>query len=107
MNGDDVYEVGVLDKALVVRQEKICLPIKKRLRYGRGDMKVVVNDSRIKEISKEISNAETSAESVVISVFRDKGVELLKRVIEEEMRNPGPEGKWYIILNKQAYKQSV
>ena len=59
-------------------------------------MKVVVRDNRITKISKNISNGETSAESVGIRVFRDTGVELLKRAIEEEMRNPGAEGKWYI-----------
>ena len=96
MNGDDVYEADVLDKALSVRDEKICLPIKKRPRYEREDMKIIVDDGRITKISKEISNAETSAESVGIRVFRDTGVELLKRAVEEEVRNPGAEGKWYI-----------
>ena len=96
MNGDDVYEIGVLDKALSVRDEKICLPIKRRPRYDREDMKVVVDDNRITRISKDISNGEASAESVGIRVFRDTGVELLKRAVEEEMRNPGAEGKWYI-----------
>ncbi len=96
MNGDDVYEIDVLDKALSAREEKICLPIKKRSQYEREDMKVIVDDSRITKISKDISNGEASAESVGIRVFRDMGVELLKRAVEEEMRNPGAEGKWYI-----------
>ena len=96
MGSTSVYEISVLDKALSVRDEKICLPIKKRSRYEREDMKVVVDDNRITKISKEISNAETSAESVGIRVFRDTGVELLKRAVEEEMRSPSAEGKWYI-----------
>ena len=96
MNGDDVYEIGVLDKAISVRDEKICLPIKKRPRYEMEDMKVTVDDGRITKISKDISNDQTSAESVGIRVFRDTGVELLKRAVEEEMRNLGAEGEWYI-----------
>lgn len=96
MNGDDVYEIGVLDKVLSVRDEKMCLPIKRKPRYESEDMKVVVADRRISKISKDISNDETSAESVGIRVFRGMGVELLRRAIEEEMRNPGAEGKWYI-----------
>ena len=83
MNGDDVYEIGVLDKVLSVRDEKICLPIKRRPRYEREDMKVIVDDGKITKISKDISNGETSAESVGIRVFNDTGVELLKRAIEE------------------------
>ena len=96
MNGDDVYEMGVLDKALSVGNGEICLPVKKRPRYEREDMKVVVNDGGITKISKDIPNGEASAESVGIRVFRDTGVELLKRAVEEEMRNPGAEGKWYV-----------
>ena len=96
MNGDDVYEIGVLDKALSVSNGEICLPVKKRPRYEREDMKVVVDDGGITKISKDIPNGETSAESVGIRVFRDTGVELLKRAVEEEMRNPDAERKWYI-----------
>ncbi len=96
MNGDDVYEMGVLDKVLSERNEKICLPVKKRARYEKEDMKVVVENGMITSISKEISNTEASAESVGIRVFRDTGVELLKRAVEEEMRSRGAEGKWYI-----------
>ena len=96
MNGDDVYEMGVLDKALSVSNGEICLPVKKRSRYEREDMKVVVDDGGITKISKDIPNGETSAESVGIRVFRDTGVELLKRAVEEEMRNPDAERKWYI-----------
>ena len=96
MNGDDVYEIGVLDKALSVRDEKICLPIKRKPRYDGEDMKVTVDGNRVSKISKSISKGETSAESVGIRVFRDRGVELLKRSVEEEMRNPGAENKWYI-----------
>ncbi len=112
MNGDDIYEIGVLDKALSVRDEKICLPIKRRPRYEREDMKVVVHDNRITKISKNISNGETSAESVGIRVFRDTGVELLRRAVEEEMRNPGAEGKWYIssihrLISKGGFKYQM
>ena len=59
-------------------------------------MKVIVDDGKITKVSKDILNGETSAESVGIRVFNDTGVELLKRAIEEEMRNPGAERKWYI-----------
>ncbi|NIP30107.1 MAG: NTP transferase domain-containing protein, partial [Candidatus Dadabacteria bacterium] len=95
MNGDDVFEIDVLDKALSVRDEKICLPIKKKYSYESEDMKVITNGDRVLKISKGIAN-NISAESVGIRVFRDTGVELIKRAIEEEMRTPGAETKWYI-----------
>lgn len=107
MNGDDVFEIDVLDKLLSIREEKICLPIKKKFSYDSEDMKVIVNNERILKISKCIEN-NISAESVGIRVFRDTGVELVKRAIEEELRTPGAETKWYIssihrLINK-GYK---
>ena len=95
INGDDVFEINVLDKILSTREDKICLPIKKRNSYESEDMKVITNGDRILDVSKNIES-NTSAESVGIRVFRGTGVELVKRSIEEEMRMPGAETKWYI-----------
>ena len=107
MNGDDVYEIDVLDKALSLSNEKICLPIKRKKNYEEEDMKVNLDNGRIVDISKTI-NRNISAESVGLRVFRDTGVEIIKRAIEEEMRSPGAEKKWYIssiqrLINK-GYK---
>ena len=107
MNGDDVFEIDVLDKALSVTNEKICLPIKRKKSYEDEDMKVNLDKERIVDISKSIIT-NISAESVGLRVFRDTGVEIIKRAIEEEMRSPGAEKKWYIssiqrLINK-GYK---
>ena len=95
MNGDDVFEIEVLDKALSQMDEKVCLPIKRKFSYEEEDMKVLTSGDKIVKISKGISG-KVSAESVGIRVFRDTGVELIRRAIEEEMRTPGAESKWYI-----------
>ena len=107
MNGDDVFEIDVLDKALSLSNEKICLPIKRKRTYEDEDMKVNLDKERIVDISKSIVT-NISAESVGLRVFRDTGVEIIKRAIEEEMRSPGAEKKWYIssiqrLINK-GYK---
>ena len=70
-------------------------------------MKVKLDREKIVDISKSINN-NISAESVGLRVFRDTGVEIIKRAIEEEMRSPGAEKKWYIssiqrLINK-GYK---
>ena len=107
MNGDDVFEIDVIDKALAVSNEKICMPIKRKTSYDDEDMKVKLDKEKIIDISKSINN-NISAESVGLRVFRDTGVEIIKRAIEEEMRSPGAEKKWYIssiqrLINK-GYK---
>ncbi len=107
MNGDDVFEIDVLEQALRMRDEKICLPVKRKTSYEDEDMKVVIQETKIIDISKTLTGR-ASAESVGIRVFRDTGVELLKRSIEEEMRTGGAENKWYISaihrLIKKGYK---
>lgn len=107
MNGDDVYEYEVLEQVLRVRDEKICLPIKRKSSYEEEDMKVVTQYGKIVEIGKTLTNR-PFAESVGIRVFRDTGVELIKRAIEEEMRTEGAEKKWYVSaihrLIKKGYK---
>ncbi len=95
MNGDDVFEIDVLDNLLSFTGEKICLPIKIKSIYEDEDMKVRVNGNRIIDIRKTITK-NISAESVGLRVFRGNGVEIIKRAIEEEMRTPGAESKWYI-----------
>ncbi len=94
MNGDDVFEIDVLKEALEVRDERICLPIKRKQKYEEEDMKVVIQGDRIIEIGKTLMSF-PSAESVGVRVFRDVGVKCLKRAIEEEMRTEGAEKKWY------------
>jgi len=107
MNGDDVFEIDVLEQALRMRDEKICLPVKRKTNYEDEDMKVIIQESKVVDISKTLTSR-ASAESVGVRVFRDTGVELLKRSIEEEMRTGGAENKWYISaihrLIKKGYK---
>lgn len=107
MNGDDVFEIEVLEQALKIRDEKICLPVKKKPTYEDEDMKVVIDRGRIVDIGKVLPSP-PSAESVGIRVFRDTGVEFVKRAIEEEMRVEGAEKKWYISaihrLIRKGYK---
>ncbi len=107
MNGDDVFEIEVLEQALKMRDEKICIPVKRKTNYEDEDMKVEINGRKVIGISKALASR-TSAESVGIRVFRDTGVELIRGSIEEEMRTPGAESKWYISsvyrLIKKGYK---
>ncbi|MFI5322633.1 MAG: NTP transferase domain-containing protein [Thermodesulfobacteriota bacterium] len=85
INGDDVFEIEVLERALRMRDEEICLPIKRKASYEYEDMKVVIKETKIVDISKTLTNR-ASAKSVGVRVFRGAGVDIMKRAIEEEMR---------------------
>lgn len=103
MNGDDVFEPDVLDLALSFSDEKISLPVKRKTHYEEEDMKVEIRGGEVIDISKRLTM--TSAESVGIRVFRDRGVELLRRAIEEEMRTEGAENKWYVSAIRRLIKK--
>jgi choline kinase len=95
MNGDDLFEPEVLERALYQNDEIICLPVKKKAYYEKEDMKVIIDGTNIIRIGKDLTT-EVSAESVGVRIFRDRGVELLKRAVEEEIRTDGAFGKWYV-----------
>lgn len=104
VNGDDVFEVEVLEQALGARDKKICLPVKRKAGYVEEDMKVVIRVGSVAEIGKALSSS-PSAESVGIRVFRDTGVELIKRAIEEEILTEEAEKKWYISAIQRLIKK--
>ena len=99
MNGDDVFVRGVLEKVIEQRNENICLPVKVKKIYEDEDMKAKLKGDLVVEISKHI--LKPSAESIGIRIFRGMGVELMKRAIEEEVREEGAEKKWYVSAIKR------
>jgi choline kinase len=107
IDGNCVFDVGVLEWALKPRDETICLPVKRKPIYEEEDTKVVIQGDRITEIGKTLTTP-PSAESVGIRVFRDRGFVLLERMIEEKVREDGPEKKCYVsavqTLIEKGYK---
>lgn len=95
IDGNSVFDVGVLERALIPRDETICLPVKRKPIYEEEDTKVVIRGDRIIEIGKTLTTS-PSAESLGIRVFRDRGFVLLERMIEEKVREDGPEKKCYV-----------
>jgi len=95
MNSDDVFEFAVLENILNVADQNICLPIKIKKKYEQEDMKVKINGNKITNIGKELNNF-ISGESLGLRLFRKRGVSLLKRAIEEEVRTKDAKKKWYV-----------
>lgn len=95
IDGNSAFDVGVLQLALSPRDETICLPVKRKATYEENDTKVAIREDRITEIGKTLTTS-PSAESVGIRVFRDRGFVLLKRIMEEEVREERPDKKCYV-----------
>ncbi len=95
MNGDDIFEIGLLDTMINTRGDNIVFPVKSKDCYDREDMKVRMEDGRVSLVTKDIEN-DIHYESVGLRLFRGMGVEMIKRASEEEMRSGGVRQKWYI-----------
>ncbi|MGI9558810.1 MAG: NTP transferase domain-containing protein [Thermodesulfobacteriota bacterium] len=107
MNGDDIFEIDILDKMINTRKEKIVLPVKRKENYDNEDMKVRMENGHVSLVTKDIEDG-IDYESVGVRLFRGTGVEMVKRASEEEMRGGRVRQKWYVsciqrLLNK-GYK---
>ena len=92
LNGDDVFELEVM-KQILSNKDDICVPYKVKKEYAAEDMKIQIKDGLLSSIGKNLKNA--SGESVGIRVFRNEGVEILKRSLEKEIRTESFNLKWY------------
>ena len=92
LNGDDVFELKVLRKILSTKEE-ICVPYKVKPSYAAEDMKVKIENGLVVSIGKDLKNI--SGESVGVRVFRNEGVDILKRSLEKEIRTEKFNKKWY------------
>ena len=79
LNGDDVFELEVMTQILS-NKDDICVPYKVKKSYAAEDMKIKIKDGLLSSIGKNLKNA--SGESVGVRVFRNEGVEILKRSLE-------------------------
>ena len=78
---------------ILSNKDEICVPYKIKESYAAEDMKIKIKDGYLSSIGKNLKNA--SGESVGIRVFRNEGVEILKRSLEKEIRTENFNLKWY------------
>lgn len=95
MNGDDIFEIDVLDSMMNLRRENIVFPVKRKESYDREDMKVRMENDYVSLVTKDIDD-DIHYESVGLRLFRGTGVEMIKRASEEEMRGSNVRQKWYV-----------
>lgn len=92
LNGDDVFELEVMSQILS-NKDDICVPYKVKNSYAAEDMKIQIRDGLLSSIGKNLKSP--SGESVGVRVFRNEGVEILKRSLEKEIRTENFNLKWY------------
>ena len=91
INGDDIFHFNVLERLLNVHGNDITMVVDKKELYDTEDMKVILNETKVQQVSKNIPVEETICESVGIIRFKNYGARLMHDTLDEMVRKE--EGK--------------
>jgi len=105
LNGDTIFETGVLRRVLASREDPVTLAIDRKAEYDEDDdMKVTLNGGRrLKVVGKTLPASTVNGESIGLMAFRGKGVEALRVALEAAIRDPAALHRWYLsVINSMA-----
>lgn len=107
-NGDNLFDFDVFQNLAVDHRNGIFLTICKREKYGEDDMKVILKDKEVTEVSKLIKNEKASAESVgLVLVSGQKYRDLFKENLEKLVRNKEYINKYWLEVFNLMSKKGV
>jgi choline kinase len=109
LNGDTVFEDGVLRRVLDAPPEPITVTIDRKPEYDADDMKVTLDtDGRLRAIGKKLSLPAVDGESIGMLAFRGTGVQTYRDALDLAMREPESLSNWYLsVVNELAQKIAV
>ena len=96
MNGDVILDRQVLDRVLSSPRAPIVLTVDYKQSYDDDDMKVHLEGSLVKHVSKKLAPELVDAESIGLLYFRDRGPELFRSAVEHALRHPQGLRQWYL-----------
>ncbi len=95
INGDDIFDSSII-KNLLKSNENITMVTDEKDEYDSDDMKVVIENNTVKEVSKTIDLDRANAESVGIIKFSGHGPKIYLETLEEMVRNPKNMNNFYL-----------
>jgi choline kinase len=98
LNGDTLFEAGVLARLLAAPEHPITLAISCKGRYDDDDMKVIRDGDRLVRVGKKLALDRVDAESIGMMTFRGEGPGLFRDAIDRAMRTPDALKQWYLSL---------
>jgi choline kinase len=98
LNGDTLFETRVVERLLASPPATLTLAINKKRggSYDDDDMKVSLDGTRLRAVSKKLPLATVDAESIGLMVFREDGPAHFRRALELAAREPGAKKAWYL-----------
>jgi len=107
-NGDNLFDYEVFQNLVQNHQNGIFLTICKREKYGGDDMKVILDNEKVVQVSKLIDNEKADAESVgLVLVSGEKHKELFKDSLEELARNKEYLNKYWLEVFNLMSKRGI
>jgi len=107
LNGDTLFEVGVLERLLSAPEHPITLAISCKGRYDDDDMKVIRDADRLTRVGKKLPLDRVDAESIGMMTFRGEGPRLFREAIDRAMRTPDALKQWYLSLIDSLAERGV
>jgi choline kinase len=100
LNGDTLFEVRVLEHLLASPPAPLTLAVnhKNGGAYDADDMKVALDGTRLRAVSKKLPLGVVDAESIGLMLFRGEGPEHFRRALELAAREPGAMKAWYLAV---------
>ena len=103
LNGDTLFEAPVLKQLLEITAYPVTVTVSHKAEYDDDDMKVELDGCRLIKIGKDLKPDRVNAESIGMIAFRDEGPMMFRTAIEDAMRNPSADRKWYLsVIDKMA-----
>jgi len=86
INGDNIFHHNVLERLVKIEDQEITMVVDKKDMYKEEDMKVIMKEDRVLQVSKKIPIEKTNGESVGMIRFKNFGAKLMKETLEQMVR---------------------
>ena len=107
LNGDTLFEPSLLDTVLRSEPAPVTLTVDYKDSYDNDDMRVELNASMVKSVSKTLPDEHTMAESIGLLYFRGEGPALFRAQLDHLMKQGDGLRLWFLSVVDALAKQSL
>ncbi len=106
INGDTLFETALLEHVLKSPTAPITLTVDQKEHYDGDDMKVELAGSRVKSVSKALTESQTQAESIGLLYFRENGPALFRQQLHKQIKQDDALTRWFLSVIDALARQS-
>ncbi len=107
LNGDTLFEPQVLKRLINGAPGDITITISKKARYDADDMKVIISQSSLERVGKELPLDKVNGESIGLSLYRGDGPRIFRQALDKAVRQSGAERRWYLSVIDGLARQGL